>query len=106
MPNQDPSPPRGGPSAHPRPTPLPLQQRNLAAEKPDMVRFFERGREYLRVETRRDNTSGEFVLILHQADGTRLVDRFKNEGKFRKRLGALERQLLAARWTSKRSLHL
>ena len=70
-----------------------------------MVRFFERGREYLRVETRR-STSGEFVLILHQADGTRLVDRFKNEGKFRKRLGALERQLLAARWTSKRPLAL
>jgi hypothetical protein len=64
-----------------------------------MTRSFERGREHLRVEVRR-RRNGEFVLILHQADGTRLVDRFSTESKFRKRLDALERKLLAARWTA------
>lgn len=67
-----------------------------------MIRLFARGREFLRVETRRK--AGEFVLILHQADGTRLVDRFKSQSKFRKRLTQLERQLLAARWSPRASL--
>jgi hypothetical protein len=67
-----------------------------------MVWFFQRGREHLRVETRRGR-SGEFILILHQADGTQLVDRFKSQSKFRKRLHDLERKLAAARWTSRRS---
>ena len=65
-----------------------------------MVWFFQRGREHLRVETRRGR-SGEFILILHQADGTQLVDRFKSQGKFRKRLHDLERKLARARWTAR-----
>ena len=64
-----------------------------------MVWSFHRGREHLRVETRRSR-SGEFILILHQADGTQLVDRFKSQGKFRKRLHDLERKLARARWTT------
>jgi len=67
-----------------------------------MIWFFERGREHLRVETRRGR-SGEFVLILHQADGTQLVDSFKSQSKFRKRLNDLERTLVAARWTPRRA---
>jgi hypothetical protein len=67
---------------------------------PLMVWFFQRGREHLRVETRRGR-SGEFILILHQADGTQLVDRFKSQGKFRKRLHDLERNLARARWTAR-----
>jgi hypothetical protein len=63
--------------------------------------FFERGREHLRVEIRREHKSGEFVLILHQADGTRLIDRFKSQAKLRKRLQDLERKLIRARWTSR-----
>ena len=65
-----------------------------------MFCFFQRGREHLRVETRRSR-SGEFILILHQADGTQLVDRFKSQGKFRKRLHDLERKLARARWTAR-----
>ena len=65
-----------------------------------MVWFFHRGREHLRVETRRSR-SGEFILILHQADGTQLVDRFKSQGKFRKRLHDLERKLARARWMTR-----
>jgi hypothetical protein len=68
-----------------------------------MVWYFHRGREYLRVEARRDGRSGEYVLILHQADGTQLVDRFKSQTKLLKRLRDLERKLAAARWTSSRS---
>ena len=67
---------------------------------PLMVWFFHRGREHLRVETRRSR-SGEFILILHQADGTQLVDRFKSQGKFRKRLHDLERKLARARWMTR-----
>ena len=63
-----------------------------------MIRRFARGRAQLRVETRRDKSSGEFVLILHQADGTQLVDRFSTRGKLRKRLEAIERRLTARRW--------
>ena len=63
--------------------------------------FFDRGRDHLRVETRYDHKLGEFVLILHQADGTQLVDRFKSETKLRKRLQELERKLTRARWRSR-----
>jgi hypothetical protein len=66
-----------------------------------MVWYFQRGREHLRVETRRAR-SGEFVLTLHQADGTQLVDRFKSENKLRKRLHDLERKLTSARWHATR----
>jgi hypothetical protein len=65
-----------------------------------MVWFFQRGRDSLRVEARRGR-SGQFILILHQADGTQLVDRFKSQSKFRKRLHDLERKLARAHWTSR-----
>ena len=81
-----------------------LQRQARPTEKTNVVWRFERGREHLRVETRRDGQSGEFVLTLHQADGTQLVDRFRNRNKFQKRLYSLERELLAARWTSRRSI--
>ena len=63
-----------------------------------MVWFFQRGDDLLRVETRRDRKSREFLLILRQSDGTELVDRFKSKGKFQKRLDDLERKLKANRW--------
>ena len=66
-----------------------------------MVRLFVRGQERLRVETRRDRESGELVLILDQADGTRLVDRFRSKSRFQKRLDALERRLRARRWSAR-----
>ena len=62
-----------------------------------MVWYFQRGREHLRVQTRRAK-SGDFVLTLHQADGTQLVDRFRSASKLRKRLHDLERKLTSARW--------
>lgn len=68
-----------------------------------MVRLFIRGDERLRVETRKDRASGELVLILDQADGTRLVDRFRSKSRFQKRLEALERRLRARRWTARQS---
>jgi hypothetical protein len=64
-----------------------------------MVWFFHRGDDSLRVETRRDRKSREFLLILRQSDGTELVDRFKSKGKFQKRLDDLERKLKANRWS-------
>jgi hypothetical protein len=64
------------------------------------MKMFERGRAHLRVETRRDRATGEFVLILHQSDGTQLIDRFKTKEKLKKRLAAIERQLVANRWAA------
>jgi hypothetical protein len=71
-----------------------------------MELVFERGGVCLRIETIRDARSGDFVLILHQADGTQLIDRFKTQRKFQKRLDDLERELLASRWTSMGSARL
>jgi len=65
-----------------------------------MVWIFQRGDDLLRVETRRDRKSREFLLILRQSDGTELVDRFKSKGKFQKRLDDLERKLKANRWAA------
>jgi hypothetical protein len=69
-----------------------------------MIRRFARGGTQLRVETRRDKTSGEFVLILHQEDGTQLIDRFSTRSKLRKRLEAIERRLTSRRWAGHKSL--
>lgn len=66
-----------------------------------MVWFFQRGDDLLRVETRRDRKSREFLLILRQSDGTELVDRFKSKGKFQRRLDDLERKLKANRWAER-----
>jgi len=64
-----------------------------------MIWMFERGKDSLRLETRYDNASAEFVLIRHQLTGDPQVERFGNEMAFRRRLEVLEQQLTADRWT-------
>jgi len=64
-----------------------------------MIWMFERGKESLRLETRYDNATSEFVLIRHQLDGDPQVERFKNETVFRQRLEFLEKQLANDHWT-------
>ena len=64
-----------------------------------MIWIFERADEMLRLETRYDNRSGEFLLIIHRARGSQ-VERFKNTITFRERLEVLETQLAAEQWTA------
>ena len=64
-----------------------------------MVWFFERNRESLRLETRYDNDTAEFLLVTHSPDGREQTERFTDAMTFRQRLEALERQLEADHWT-------
>jgi hypothetical protein len=64
-----------------------------------MVWFFERDSESLRLETRYDNDTAEFVLIMHQTNGGPQIERFRDAATFRERLEVLETQLEADHWT-------
>ena len=67
-----------------------------------MIWIFERGpEETLRLETRYDNDTTEFVLMIHGVNGGLQVERFKNAVTFQERLEVLETQLEADRWTQK-----
>ena len=64
-----------------------------------MIWIFERGKEVLRIETRVDATSGDFVAVVFWADGQKKEERFRTEEAFKVRLLALERQLADEHWT-------
>ena len=61
--------------------------------------MFERGPDSVRLETRYDNDTAEFVLIMHRPNGGPQIERFKNAVTFRERLEVLETQLEADHWT-------
>lgn len=63
-----------------------------------MIWIFERGQEALRIETRFDSGTGDFVAIVFWADGQSKEERFRSESAFRSRLMALERQLADEHW--------
>ena len=73
----------------------------LRAAGVPMIWTFERGEESLRLVTRYDNDTKEFVLILHQPGGRLQVERFKDTVTFRERLEVIETQLEADRWVQK-----
>jgi hypothetical protein len=62
-----------------------------------MVWLFERGEQTLRLETRFDAVSEDYLLIVHRTDGT-AMERFADADAFRSRLEILERQLEDERW--------
>lgn len=64
-----------------------------------MVWFFERDKEEIRVETRYEQDSGEYTLIIDRGAGARHTERFDGEGRFRLRLQELEQQLEGEHWT-------
>jgi hypothetical protein len=64
-----------------------------------MIWLFERGQEVLRIETRVDSATGDFVATVLWADGQSKEERFRGEDAFRARLLALERQLADEHWT-------
>ena len=63
-----------------------------------MIWRFERGDEVVRVETRVDNTSGEFVVEIAWAGRPPATERFKDTAAFRARILELEGQLADDHW--------
>jgi hypothetical protein len=63
-----------------------------------MLWFFDRDNESLRLETRYDNETQEFVAIVRYPDGQELNRRFREGDAFRTWLEAFERALGAKRW--------
>ena len=71
-----------------------------------MIWMFERKPdEILRIETRYENDTAEFVLIMHLPSGPH-IERFKDTLAFRLRLEGLEARLTADQWTQKGSVFL
>jgi hypothetical protein len=58
-----------------------------------MVWFFERYEESLKLETRYDNDTREYVVIVHYPDGREEGERFTDVEEYRVRLVALENHL-------------
>lgn len=63
-----------------------------------MLWSYSRGRDVFHLETSFDTASNEFVLRFHVGRHNDQVERFKDEIAFRKRLDALERELVAQQW--------
>lgn len=64
-------------------------------------RQFDHTSEFLRVETKYDNSTKEYMLVVFQTDGTSQTERFRSGPIFQQRLEELEAQLQAERWTQK-----
>ena len=71
----------------------------LADTLTTMIWLFERGEEALRIETRVDSVTGDFVATVLWASGQSKEERFRDEHAFKARLLALERQLADEHWT-------
>ena len=68
-----------------------------------MIWFYERDKVALRLETRYDNKTAEYVAVLHHPDGRQDLQRFSKLETFRQWLMGLEQTLAADRWTQKGS---
>jgi hypothetical protein len=66
-----------------------------------MLWIYERSNETLRIETRFDNATAEYVLVIHWPDGREQVERFSNGENFQLRLDGLEQQLGTDEWQSR-----
>ena len=64
-----------------------------------MIWFFEREDESLRIETRYDNQTLEFVAIVHYPDGQRMTKRFIAPDVYRRWLEQFERTLEEGDWS-------
>ena len=67
-----------------------------------MVWFFDRDAESLRLETRFDNDTSEFVGVVRYPNGQGVERRFMNGEEFRKWLEAFESALAGERWQGRR----
>jgi hypothetical protein len=63
-----------------------------------MIWIFERDDQAVRVETRLDKETGEYVASIEWADGRTDTERYTELHAFQERLSELERTLTAERW--------
>ena len=63
-----------------------------------MVWFYERSGGSLRIETRFDSTTKEYILQVEWPGRPTVIDRFSNAPAFKKRVLALERELKTEEW--------
>ena len=63
----------------------------------EMVWLFERETQAVRVETRYDRETSEYVLLIHRPDDSQ-IERFQNEVTFRNRSERLEQQFDSDQW--------
>ena len=66
-----------------------------------MLWTYERSKQTLRIETRFDNATNEYVLIIRRPDATEQVERFRDAASFKTRLDSLERQLDTEEWENR-----
>jgi hypothetical protein len=71
-----------------------------------MLWFFERDKQSLRVETRYDNGSSQFVVIVTWPDGREQTERFADPEVCRTWLTDFDQSLEAERWTPNRPVIL
>ena len=64
-----------------------------------MIWFYERGKDALRLETRFDEATKEYVLDIAWANRPAETERFADLASFRSRVERLEAQLAAESWT-------
>lgn len=65
-----------------------------------MIWTYTRGRDVLRLETRYDNATSEYLLVVYRQDGTSEIQRFKKTVSFQRRLEAMAQRLAAENWQS------
>ena len=63
-----------------------------------MIWFYSQDTLTARIETRYDNRTAEYVLVVHWPDDRRQEERFATAILFRKRLIELETQITAKKW--------
>ena len=63
-----------------------------------MIWIFKREHESLRLETRYDKETKEYVLIIHSPDDGQLIERFNDGTTFESRLDTLDKQLSSENW--------
>jgi hypothetical protein len=68
-----------------------------------MLWFFERDEESLRIETRFDNDTEEFVVLVHWRDRPKQIERFQDAESCRTWLTTFETQLESEGWKTGRS---
>jgi hypothetical protein len=64
-----------------------------------MLWFFERDQDAVRLETRYDNDTAEYVAIATYPDGRQEIERFGDADLYRRWLEAWEHTLEAEHWT-------
>lgn len=74
----------------------------LGERLPASVLLLEQDEESLRLETRYDKATEEFMLILHRPDGSQQIERFTDTMIYRARFEVLEKQLRAEHWNAVR----